>query len=231
MIPKKIHYCWFGGKEKPKEVLKCIDSWKKYCPDYEIIQWDENNFDVNAHPYTKQAYELKKWAFVSDYARLWIVYNEGGIYLDTDVEVLKNLDDLLDNEAYMGFEDKKYVANGLGFGAVKNHPFILKNMKAYDKESIIGKDGKLDPVSCPVYTTNLLREGGLTDDNGTVQNVCGVTIYPKDRLCPYNYITGVMNITDNTYSIHLYSMTWLGKAQVIKSKFTKIIHRLSGKYK
>ena len=231
MIPKKIHYCWFGGKEKPKEVLKCIDSWKKYCPDYEIIQWDESNFDVNAHPYTKQAYELKKWAFVSDYARLWIVYNEGGIYLDTDVEVLKNLDDLLDNDAYMGFEDKTYVANGLGFGAVKNHPFILKNMNAYDKESIIGKDGKLDPVSCPVYTTNLLREGGLTDDNGTVQQVCGVAVYPRDRFCPYNYITGVMNITDNTYSIHLYSMTWLGKAQVIKSKFTKIIHRLSGKYK
>lgn len=229
MIPKKIHYCWFGGKEKPKSVLKCIESWQRYCPDYEIVEWNENNFDVHSHPFTHQAYEAKKWAFVSDYARLYIVYNEGGIYLDTDVEIVKSLDPLLDNEAYIGFEGKEYVNTGSGFGAVKGHRFLYENMKAYDTESVLDEKGNFKGISCPVYTTALLKENGLCDDDGTVQSVCGVTVYPCDRFCPYDYITGVMNMTDNTYSIHMYSMTWIGKAQVIKSKITRVFHRLFGK--
>lgn len=226
MIPKKIHYCWFGRGEKTKDVLKCIDSWRKYCPDYEIIEWNEDNFDVNAHPYTKQAYEAKKWAFVSDYARLYVVYNEGGIYLDTDVEVVKGLDPLLDNDAYMGFEDDTYVNTGSGFGAVKGHAFLLENMRAYDTEAVTDEKGNFIGISCPVYTTRLLNDGGLKNDAGIIQNVCGVTVYPKEYFCPYNYITGVTKITDNTYSVHLYSMSWLGKTQIYKSKITKIFHRL-----
>ncbi len=225
MIPKKIHYCWFGRGEKPKDALKCIESWRKFCPDYEIIEWNEDNFDVSAHPYTKQAYELKKWAFVSDYARLYIVYNEGGIYLDTDVEAVRSFDDLLDNEAYMGFEDEKYVNTGSGFGAVNGHAFLLENMRAYDGESLVNKDGEISPVSCPVYTTKLLNDRGLKNDIGEIQKISDVTVYPREYFCPYNYITGVMKMTENTYSVHLYSMSWLGKAQIYKSKITQIFHR------
>ncbi len=226
MIPKKIHYCWFGRGEKPKDVIKCIESWKKFCPDYEIIEWNEDNFDIFSHPYTKKAYELRKWAFVSDYARLYIIYNEGGIYLDTDVEIVKNFDPLLDDEAYMGFEDEKYVNTGSGFGAVKGHPFIFENMKAYDGEIVVDANGNFSALSCPVYTTRLLNNAGLVNDNGQIQKISGVTVYPREYLCPYNYITGQMKMTKNTYSVHLYSMSWLGKAQIYKSKFTRIFHRL-----
>ena len=226
MIPKKIHYCWFGRGEKPKDVLKCIESWKKFCPDYEIIEWNEDNFDISSHPYTKKAYELRKWAFVSDYARLYIIYNEGGVYLDTDVEIVKNLDPLLENEAYMGFEDEKYVNTGSGFGAEKGHSFLFENMKVYDKERVVDENGNFAAVSCPVYTTKLLNDAGLVNDNGKIQKVLDVTVYPREYLCPYNYITGTMKMTENTYSVHLYSMSWLGKAQIYKSKFTRIFHRL-----
>ena len=115
MIPKKIHYFWFGGNEKPKSVKKCIDSWKKYCPDYEVIEWNESNFDIRCMPFVEQAYEAKKYAFVSDVARLMMIYEYGGIYMDTDVEVIKPLDNLLENKAYMGFENDENVASGLGF--------------------------------------------------------------------------------------------------------------------
>lgn len=229
MIPKKIHYCWFGGNEKPKSVIKCIESWKHYCPDYDIIEWNESNFDIKAHPFISQAYDAKKWAFISDYARLYIVYNNGGIYLDTDVELVKNLDPLLSSDMYIGFEGGEYVNTGSGFGAVKGHAFLLENMKAYDTEHIMDENGKFVGISCPVYTTNLLKKGGLIDDNGTVQSVCGVTVYPSDYFCPYDYTTGVMKMTDNTYSIHMYSMTWIGKGQVIRSKITRVFHRLFGK--
>ena len=121
-IPKVIHYCWFGGNPKPKLVQKCIHSWKKYCPDYEIIEWNESNFDISSCPlYVRQAYDVKKWAFVSDYARLKIIHTCGGIYLDTDVELIKSLDSLLEYNAFFGFEDGKYVATGLGFGAVSDN--------------------------------------------------------------------------------------------------------------
>ena len=126
MIPKKIHYCWFGNNPLPEKDRKCIESWKKYCPNYEIIRHDENNYDISKNKYMKQAYESKKWGFVPDYARLDIIYNEGGIYLDTDVELTKNLDELLKYDAYMGFEDDIHVSPGLGFGAIKHHEGIKK---------------------------------------------------------------------------------------------------------
>ena len=128
MIPKIIHYCWFGRNPKPELAVKCIKSWKKRCPDYEIIEWNEDNFDISSCPlYVRQAYEAKKWAFVSDYVRLKVVYDEGGVYLDTDVELKKGLDALLAYDAYFGFEDGTHVNTGLGFGAVKGAP-ILKEM-------------------------------------------------------------------------------------------------------
>ena len=117
MIPRKIHYFWFGGNEKPAKVKKCINSWKKYCPDYELVEWNESNFDVHCMPFVEQAYNAKKYAFVSDVARLIVVYEQGGIYMDTDVEVIKPLDDLLENKAYMSFENNENVNTGQGFGA------------------------------------------------------------------------------------------------------------------
>ena len=127
MIPKKIHYCWFGRGEKPALAKKCIASWKKYCPDYEIIEWNEDNFDINYNAYTKYCYENKKWAFLSDYVRLLVVYEHGGIYYDTDVEALKSFDDLLTYKAYFGFENEEHINTGIGFGAEKEHT-VLKSM-------------------------------------------------------------------------------------------------------
>ena len=119
MIPKKIHYCWFGGNPLPELAIKCLESWKKYCPDYEIIEWNETNFNLDSCEYVREAYQAKKWAFVSDYARLKVVYDNGGIYLDTDVELIKSLDRLLKNKSFFGTETTGVVATGLGFGAEK----------------------------------------------------------------------------------------------------------------
>ena len=127
MIPKVIHYCWFGGNPKSEIINNCINSWREFCPEYEIIEWNETNFDVNSIPYIKKAYEEKKWAFVSDFARLWIIYHKGGIYLDTDVLLHKSLDELTKYDCWLASEDVRYVATGLGFGAVKEH-FLIKNM-------------------------------------------------------------------------------------------------------
>ena len=127
MIPKIIHYCWFGYGPKPKLAEKCIRSWKKYCPDYQIIEWNENNFDISACPlYVRQAYEARKWAFVTDYVRLKVIYENGGIYMDTDVELKKNLDNLLPYNAYFGFENYWVIATGLGFGALRDFPYLWK---------------------------------------------------------------------------------------------------------
>ena len=137
MIPKIIHYCWFGGESLPESAIKCINSWKKFCPDYEIIRWDESNYDVTKNVYMKEAYEAKKWGFVPDYARLDIVYNYGGIYMDTDVELLKPLDDLLGCNAYMGVEKPGIVALGLGFGAEKGNSVIGDLLEEYNDKRFI----------------------------------------------------------------------------------------------
>ena len=124
MIPKKIHYCWFGNNPLPESVQRCIESWKKYCPGYEIIEWNEGNYNINKIPFIEKAYKEKKYAFVSDYARLDIIYNEGGIYLDTDVELIKNIDPLLEHSCFLALESCGAVATGLGFGSIKKHSFI-----------------------------------------------------------------------------------------------------------
>ena len=147
-IPKVIHYCWFGRNEKPNLFYKCFESWKKYCPDYEIIEWNEDNFDINMIPYVKEAYEAKKWAFVADYARLWIVYHYGGIYLDTDVELLRPLDNLLASEAFFGSEDEKSIATGLGFGARKGNNVVKCMLLDYSDQHFKNKDGTYDLTTC-----------------------------------------------------------------------------------
>lgn len=205
-IPKVIHYCWFGKNPLPKSFSKYVKSWKRYCPDYEIVQWNEDNFDVNCNIFCKRMYDEKRWAFVSDYARLKIIYEHGGIYLDTDVELVKSLDELLENKAFMGFQDSKEVANGLGFGAEKRHPFIKENMKYYEclEEGI-------EPVACPHITTKLLKEYGLNDNNGEIQTVAGVTIYPIEYFCPKSERTGLIEKTSRTFSIHHFDASWFNE--------------------
>ena len=224
MIPKKIHYCWFGKGEKPKLAKKCIESWKKYCPDYEIIEWNETNFDINLNAYTKMCYEQKKWAFLSDYVRLIIVYQYGGIYFDTDVEVIKKIDDLLVHEAFFGFENNAYVNTGEGFGALPGNRMLFQMLQEYS----MLLDGNQDVIGCPILNTNALLKFGL-EQNGKTQRLENAMIYSSDYFNPYDDSTGVINKTDKTYSIHWYGKSWMSKSTILRSKLLKPIRRIFGK--
>lgn len=214
MIPKKIHYFWFGGKEKPKKVIKCLKSWKKYCPDYEIIEWNESNFDIHIIPYIEQAYEARKFAFVSDVARLIVIYEQGGIYMDTDVELLKPLDDLLINKAYMSFENNENVNTGQGFGAISGLSFFKEHIDLYKSVNFQNSDGTYNMKACTKYTTALLVEKGLKL-NGQKQSVDYVTIYPEKYFNPLDSSTGKLNTTKDTYSIHWYASSWMDRPQFL----------------
>lgn len=224
MIPKKIHYCWFGRGEKPKLAKKCIESWKKYCPDYEIVEWNEDNFDINQNEYTKYCYNNKKFAFLSDYARLMVVYKEGGIYFDTDVEVIKSFDALLNNKAFVGFETDEYVNTGVGFGAEKNNPVIEQMIREYDKLS----DGKSGTIGCPILNTEALKKSGLKL-NGQTQSLKNVTVYSAEYFNPYDAPTGRLSKSENTYSIHWYAASWMSKRKRLRCLVMKPVHRLLGK--
>lgn len=207
-IPKVIHYCWFGGNPIPEKDQACIDSWKKYCPDYKICRWDESNYDITKNQYMYEAYKAKKWGFVPDYARLDIIYNHGGIYLDTDVELIKNLDDLLENEAFVGYEDDEHINFGLGFGAVKNHEGIKQIMSNYDEIRFINDDGTLNTVASPTVNSDFFKQKGAVL-NGELQTFLGITMYPVDYFCPMDFNTGLLKLTENTYSIHRFHMSWV----------------------
>ena len=226
MIPKIIHYCWFGGKELPPLAKKCIASWKKYCPDYQIIRWDESNFDLDQIPYTRWCYDNGKWAFLSDYVRLAVVAEHGGLYFDTDVELVQNPDHLLQYEAFYGFEDPSAVATGLGFGAIPNHSTIQAMQKQY---SLLKPDktGVFSLQACPALNTAALLPFGLMC-NGKQQTIAGAEILPEEFLNPYNSATGQLKKTKNTVSIHWYSMSWLTPMQRLKSALTKPFHRVFG---
>lgn len=228
MIPKKIHYCWFGGNPIPEKDQKCIDSWKKFCPDYEIIKWDESNYDLTKNQYMQDAYNEKKWGFVPDYARLDIIYNHGGIYLDTDVEIIKSFDDLLDNEAFMGIEDNNAIAPGLAFGAECHHEGIKLLRDMYDNISFYKKDGTLNLTPSPTLATKLLKENGAVISSEK-QTVLGITIYPTEYFAPMNYSTGFLNCTDNTHSIHWYNMSWVDENGRKWHKRQQIIARRVGR--
>lgn len=232
MIPKKIHYCWFGRGEKPKLAEKCIASWKKYCLDYELIEWNEDNFDVNLNPYTKWCYENKKYAFLSDYVRLWVVYQNGGVYFDTDVEVVRKIDSLLDDQAFFGFEtDGKGASNsysadtntGLAFGSVANSLALKAMLDEY--EYLL--DGKHGVVMCPELNTKALEKLGLKRD-GNYQKFSWGTVYPKEYFNPYESTTGRLNKTRNTVSIHWYMGSCLTTKQKIRATISKPLHRIFG---
>lgn len=209
MIPKKIHYCWFGGNPKPKLAKKCFRSWKKYCPGYEIIEWNEDNYDLSAAPlYVRQAYEAKKWAFVTDYVRLQVVYDQGGIYLDTDVELRKPLDHLMENRAWFGFEDGIRVNTGCGFGAEAGHPILKEIMEDYWDIPFILEDGSYDILSCPIRNIGAFLRRGLMQDNSQQVLEGDIRILPSDYLNPKDWKTGEIHITENTLSIHHFGASW-----------------------
>ena len=210
-IPKKIHYCWFGGKEIPQHLQRYMASWKKYCPDYEIIRWDESNYDVSKCRYMKEAYDCGKLGFVSDYARLDIIYNEGGIYLDTDVELLAPLDKLLYDEMYCGFNCYGVVNLGLGFGAVAGNGLIKQMRDYYDYFSFYDADGSQNLTACSVYQHSVLKNNGFIIDTDEYQKIGNAVIYPSEVLAP----TGAGGIFDhysvNTISTHHEELSWLSQ--------------------
>lgn len=211
-IPKIIHYCWVGGEPKPKSVLYCIETWKRCCPDYEIKEWNETNYNFTKNEYMRQAYEAQKWGFVPDYARLDIIYEYGGIYLDTDVEILKSFDELLNDKVFFGFEDTgdgEYFVNcGHGFGAVPKNNIIKELRDIYENLSFINSDGSLNMLASPYYTTLSLSRFGLIKNN-VDQHIEDLQIYASDVLCPKNFRTGKINKTRRTVSIHHFTATWV----------------------
>lgn len=233
MIAKTIHYCWFGGNPLPKDARKCIDSWRKYLPNYEIKEWNEDNFDVTANKYIEEAYRQKKYAFVSDYARFKVLHDHGGVYFDTDVEVIKPMRDIITSGPFMGFE-KSLATNGhgrdiplgvnpgLGMAAEAGMPFLKEILDYYDTITFDILEGTI-----VYHTTRLLAKAGLRQENA-LQQVAGFTIYPDDYLCPMDSTTGIVTKTPNTVSIHHYSCSWMDhntlsfRLHLLKNQLIKI---------
>ena len=207
MIPKKIHYIWFGRGEKNDRVKHCIESWKKYLPDYEIIEWNEDNFDVNFNDFTKKAYENKKWDYVSDVARLWILYNEGGIYMDTDVEVLKPYDNLLHLSGFTGYEGSKYLPPVTGTMASEaGGQWVKEQLSVYDGIHFLKDDGTLDLTTNTIRISSIMRNNGFIQD-GEKRLYKDMTIFPSEYFCP-RQTTGEYFLTENTYCDHHFTGSW-----------------------
>lgn len=207
MIPKIIHYCWFGRNPKPVLAEKCIKSWKRFCPDYEIVEWNEDNFDVSAAPrYVREAYEVGRWAFVTDYVRLKALTEQGGIYMDTDVEVVKPLDPFLDQEAFAGFENKAGVQTGL-LACRKGFPLFQEFLRYYDGASFLRPDGTVDTTTNVEVLTALCVKHGLVLD-GRFQIVAGLAIYPEEVFSPVDFDTKKLRKTRKTVTIHWFSGSW-----------------------
>lgn len=206
MIPNVIHYCWFGRKSKPKEVLDYIETWKKHNPDYVIKEWNEDNFDIHCCKYVWEAYKVKKFAFVSDYTRLYALYTEGGIYLDTDVEVRKSFDQLLGNHSFVGWEDN-FLGTGI-LASVKGQRWVKDIIDTYKNEAFISWYGKLNTFPNPYRLNEVLKKYGLKMNHKADVLDSDIAIYPIDILCANNHEKRQYVITDNTISIHHYSGTW-----------------------
>lgn len=209
MIPKIIHYCWFGGKPKPDEVQFYIDSWRRFCPDYEIREWNESNFDVNENAYSREAYEAQKWAFVSDYVRVKVLYSYGGIYLDTDIELIQSLDSLLNDKIIMGFENDKMVSTAT-IGSEAQNEFFNEILQVYSSRHFVNPDGSLDMMTNVQLITGILtRNHGLVA-NGKEQLLHpGIHVLPMESFVAKDYWTGWILADETTYAIHHYASTWI----------------------
>lgn len=230
-IPKVIHYCWFGRNPLPASAKKCIASWHKFFPNYEIKEWNEDNFDIHTIPYTQDAYDAKKYAFVSDYARFWILYHYGGIYFDTDVEVIHPMDDIIQKGPFMGFEvdpiannKNGAVAPGLGLGV---NPGLGLYKELLDYYQSLKFETGTKSVTVVKHTTQILLKHGLKQSSG-IQIIDGIYIYPSEYFNPFDDGTGKLNITPNTRTIHWYSKTWIEHRIRLRIPVTRFIHRLIG---
>ena len=227
MIPKTIHYFWFGGGKKPDIFYKCLTSWRNYAPDYTIMEWNEENFDVGFCLYSAQAYQSNMYAFVSDAARYQVLYERGGIYLDTDVELLKPLDSLLANQMFMGFEDNCSVAPGLITGVMPEDKIIGDLCKEYQSRSFFTENGQPDQTTICQITSDLLKKYGFRMD-GSYQRIDGRTLYPKSWFCPLDFKTGKMELTPNTFTIHHYAATWHDDLSRRRIKYVQKLSRCLG---
>ena len=222
-IPKIIHYCWFGGKDKPEVIKKYINSWKEKLRDYEIKEWNESNFDISSNIFVKQAYESGKYAFVSDYVRVYALYNYGGIYMDTDVEVKQPFsDEILGNDSFWGFEEKNYIATST-IGTKKGNKLIKRFLDSYDGKEFIKEDGEIDTLTNVAIVSNIIEGIGIRLD-GTYQRIEGIcTVYPQEYFSPYDYINCYSKETKNTYTIHYYYKSWLPYKDKIKGFIKKVL--------
>lgn len=231
MIPKVIHYCWFGGKPLGPDEKRCMESWSRFCPDYQIVRWDESNYDITKNAYMHDAYNAGKWAFVADYARIDVVNSQGGLYFDTDVEVIKSFDSFLDCSMFAGWESRDPLQDklgmqyensvnfGLGYGAEAHHPVLEDLLDLYDNLSFYNPDGSMNLVACPHYQTETLKKFGLDDRRRTRQSLPGGTeIYPEDYFSPKSQLTGELHLTPNTASIHHFSMSWVDETSRRESR-------------
>lgn len=230
LIPKKIHYMWLGGGALPPNLQKCIDSWCRFCPDYEIIKWDESNYDLKKSVYMEQAYKYKKYGYVPDYARVDILYHYGGIYMDTDVEVIRNLDDLLYQEAFSSVEKWQVLNLGGCSGAVPKHPALEKFLQAWEQRRFVDEEGHADMLSSGFVDTKVAMDYGYVL-NGQNQNILGMNIYTYDYFHPYDYMSGKMEMTDDTHTIHHFNGGWLDEraklaTQQTRSKYESLCYRL-----
>lgn len=227
-IPKIIHYCWFGGKDKPEVIKKYINSWKEKLRDYEIKEWNESNFDISSNIFVKQAYESGKYAFVSDYVRVYALYNYGGIYMDTDVEVKQPFsDEILGNDSFWGFEEKNYIATST-IGTKKGNKLIKRFLDSYDGKAFIKEDGEIDTLTNVAIVSNIIEGIGIRLD-GTYQRIEGIcTVYPQEYFSPYDYINCYSKANENTYTIHHFYKSWLPYKEKIKENIKKMISRIIG---
>lgn len=222
MIPKIIHYIWLGGNPLPKIAEKCIESWKKYCPDYEIKRWDESNLDLDCCKYVREAYDNKKFAFASDVLRLQKLYEYGGIYLDIDVEILKPIDELLDNYCFTGFESGGLVNPGVIFGTEKDNNDLKIILDGYYKRTFV-VDDKFDLKTICETVTEYYEKYGL-QRNEQRQNLDTITVYETECFSPINTITNKKRVTKKTYSIHWLNASWYSPKQKFKNKLKKVLN-------
>lgn len=221
MENKYIHYCWFGGKPLPDLAIKCLDSWKKYLPDYEIIRWDESNVDLEECSFVKGAYENKKWAFVSDYVRTKALYEYGGIYFDTDMEIVKPIDNLFECQTFLGVEDSGFVAVGVWYEK-KAHSFLPeKLLQKYQSLTEFSVD-LMSSLSIPNLLTNILKDYNITYGSKEIQYLEeGIVIYPRDYFYPYSFNRDNNLFSENTCMIHYYDATWLSKRQKLEMQMVR----------
>jgi hypothetical protein len=220
MIPKIIHYCWFGRGVMPALARDCIKTWKDNLPDYKIVKWDEDNFDIHSHPYVYQAYKNRKYAFVSDYARIFALYNTGGIYMDTDVEVIKNLDCFLSLPAFSGFESDEQIPTGI-IGSEKGGEWVESLLKLYENKTFIREDNTLDLTPNTVLITKDMVNNGFQMNNRIQNYKDQIVIFPKDYFCPKSLQTGKINKTENSFTIHHFAGSWIPKYKKVERAFWK----------